>query len=79
MKDNFSQKRHENMIFSVCWVKMFFCFFVVFFFLPTNMNYPSVKKAKANLFPKNTNKYKIPGITENDDFYLRKDDIAILD
>ena len=72
MKDNLSQKIHRSMMFSVCSVKMVFHF-------PTNTKLPFCQKNKGDLFPKNTPKDNISGITEKDDICPRKDDIGILD
>ena len=72
MKDDLSQKIHGNMMFSVCSVKMAFPF-------PTNMKLPFYQKSKDYLFPKETPKDDIFGITEKDDIHPRKDDIDILD
>ena len=47
MKDDLSEKIHENMTFPVCLVKMVFLF-------PTNMKVPFCQKSKDDLFPKNT-------------------------
>ena len=37
------------------------------------------EKSKGDLFPKNTRKNDISGITEKDDIHPRKDDVDILD
>ena len=71
MKDGLSQKIHRSMMFSICSVKMVFLF-------PTNMKLPFCQKSKDDLFPKNTPKDDISGITEKDDIHPRKDDIGIL-
>ena len=60
------------MMLSVCSAKM------VYFF-PTNMKLHFCQKIKDNLFPKNTLKDNISGITEKDGFHPRKVDIGILD
>ena len=60
MKDGLSQKIRGHMMLSVCSVKM------VFLFL-TNMKLPFCQKNKDDLFPKNTPKDDISGITEKDD------------
>ena len=72
MEDNLSQKIHENMMFSVCSIKMIFLF-------PTNVKLPLCQKSKDDLFPKNIPKDDIPNITEKDDIYPRKDDNGIPD
>ena len=72
MKDTLSQKIHGNMMFSVCSVKMVFLF-------PTNMKLPFCQKSKDDLFPKNTPKDGISGITEKDGTHPRKDNIGILE
>ena len=72
MKDNLSQKIHENMMFSVCLIKMVFLF-------PTNVKLPLCQKSKDDLFPKNAPKDDIPNITEKDDIHPRKDDNGIPD
>ena len=72
MTDDLSQKIHGNMTLFVCSAKMVFLF-------PTNMKLPFCQKSKDDLFPKNTPKDDISGITEKDDIYPRKDDIGILD
>ena len=51
----------------------------VVFLFPTNMKLPICQKSKDDVFPKNTPKDGISGITEKDDIYPRKDDIGILD
>ena len=60
------------MMLSVCSVKMAY-------FFPTNMKLHFCQKIKDNLFPKNTLKDNISGITEKDGFHPRKVDIGILD
>ena len=71
MKDDFSQKIHGTMMFSVCSIKMVFVF-------PKNMKLPICQKSKNDIFPKNTPKDNISGIAEKDDIHSRKDDINIL-
>ena len=71
MKDDLSLKIHGNMMFSVCSLKMVFLF-------PTNVKLPLCQNSKDDLFPKNTPKDDISGITEKDDIYPIKDDIGIL-
>ena len=58
------------MMFSICLVKMVFLF-------PTNIKLPFCQKSKDDLFPKNTPKDGISGITEKDVINPRKDDIGI--
>ena len=58
-------------MFSVCSVMMVFLF-------PTNMKLPFCQKSKDDLFPKNTPKDDISGITEKDDIHPRKDHFDIL-
>ena len=72
MKDDFSQKIHGNVMFSVCSVKIIFLF-------PTNIKLTFCQKSKDDNIPKNTPKDDISSITEKDDIHLRKDDIDILD
>ena len=72
MKDDLSQKRHGSIMFSVYSVKMVFLF-------PTNMKLSFCRKSKDGLFPKNTPKDNISGITEKDDIHPRNNDIAIVD
>ena len=72
MKDDLSPKIHENMMFSVCSVKMVFLF-------PTNMKLPFCQKSKDDLFPKNAPKDDISSVTEKDGFHPRKHNIGILD
>ena len=72
MKDDLSQKIHENIMFSVCSVKMVFLF-------PTNMKIPFCQKSKDGLFPKNAPKDDISGINEKDGIHPRKHNISILD
>ena len=50
----------------------------VVFVLPINKKLPFCQKSKDDLFPKNTRKDDISGITEKDDIHPRKDDIDIL-
>ena len=50
----------------------------VVFPFPTNMKLPFCQKRKDDLFPKNSPKDDIFGITEKDDVHPRKDDIDIL-
>ena len=50
----------------------------VVFLFPTNMKLPICQKSKDDLFPKNTPKDHISGITEKDDIHARKDGIGIL-
>ena len=47
------------------------------FLFPTNLKLSFCQKSKDDLFPKNTRKDNISGITEKD--HPRKDDIGILD
>ena len=57
-----------------------FCMLVkVAFLFSTNIKLPFCQKSKDDLFPKNTPKDDIFGITEKDDIHPRKDDIGILD
>ena len=49
----------------------------VVFLSPTNMKLPFCQKSKDDLFPKNTRKDDISGITEKDDIHPRKEDIGI--
>ena len=66
MKDDLSQKLHGNIRFSVYSVKMVFLF-------AANLILPFYQKSNDNLLPKkNTLKYDISGIIENDDIYPRK-------
>ena len=48
------------------------------FLFPTNLKLLFCQKSKDDLFPKNTPKDDISGITEKDDIHPRKDDIGIL-
>ena len=50
----------------------------VVFLFPANMKLPFCQKSKDDLFPKNTPKDDISGITEKDDIHPRKDDFDIL-
>ena len=50
----------------------------VVFLFPTNMKLPFCQKSKDDLFPKNTRKDDISGITEKYGIHPRKDDISIL-
>ena len=50
----------------------------VVFLFPTNMKLHFCRKANDDLFPKNTLKDYIFGITEKDDIHPRKDDMGIL-
>ena len=50
----------------------------VVFLFPTNMKLPICQKNKDDIFPKNTPKDGISGITKKDDIYPRKDDIGML-
>ena len=69
-KDNISQKIYGNKIFSVFGKRN-----ILF---PTNMKLLFCQKRKEDLFPKNTPKDDISGITEKDDIHPRKADIGIL-
>ena len=61
------------------WKYDVFCMMLkVVFLFPTNMKLPFCQKSKDDLFPKNTPKDDISGITEKDDIHTRKDDIGIL-
>ena len=51
----------------------------VVFLFPTNIKLLFCQKSKDDLFPKNTLKDYISGITEKNDIHPRKDDIGILD
>ena len=62
MKDDLSQKMHGNMMFSVCLEKTVFLFSI-------NVKLPFCQKSKDDLFPKNTPKDYISGITEKDDIH----------
>ena len=58
------------------------CFYMlvkVVFLFPTNMKLPICRKSKDDLFPKNTRKENVSGITEKDGIHSRKEDIGILD
>ena len=48
------------------------------FLFPTNIKLLFCQKTKDDLFPKNTLKDYISGITEKNDIHPRKDDIGIL-
>ena len=69
-----------KMIFLKKYMKIwFFCMLVkVVFLFPTNMKLTFRQKSKDDLFPKNTRKDDISGITEKYDIHPRKDDISIL-
>ena len=62
MKDDLSQKMHGNIMFSVCLEKTVFLFSI-------NVKLPFCQKSKDDLFPKNTPKDYISGITEKDDIH----------
>ena len=81
----------ENMIFYLptenerryfsknTWKYDVFCTLVkVVFLFSTNMKLLFCQKRKDDLFPKNTPKDGISGITGKDDIHPRKDDIGIL-
>ena len=86
----FPKKLHWNMIFLISWGKMVFLFSENIFFSRTENERCCFSKnawkydvlcmlVKAVfLFPKNTPKDNISGITEKDDIHPRKDDIGIL-
>ena len=58
------------------WKYHVFCMLVkVVFPFPINMKLPFCQKSKDDLFPKNTPKDDISGITEKDDIHPREDDI----
>ena len=50
----------------------------VVFLFPTNMKLPICQKSKDDVFPKNTPKDDIYGITEKNGIHPRKDDTGIL-
>ena len=72
MKDHLSQKN--------TWKYYVFCMFckdgVSFSY---KYEITLCQKSKGDLFPKNTRKNDISGITEKDDIHPRKDDVDILD
>ena len=51
----------------------------VVFLFSTNMKLLFCQESKDDLFPKNTRKYDVSGITEKDYIHPRKDNIGILD
>ena len=76
----FLRTENERWYFSKnTWKYDVFCMLVrVVFLFPTNTKLHFCQKSKDDLFPKNTPKDDISGITEKDDINLRKDDIGIL-
>ena len=49
----------------------------VIFLFPTNMKLPFSQKSKDDLFPQNTSKDDISGITKKDNIHPRKNNIGI--
>ena len=78
--DIFLWTENERWYFSKnIWKYDVFCMLVkVVFLFPTNVKLPFCQKSKDDLFPKNTPKDDISGITEKDDIHPREDDIGIL-
>ena len=80
--DSFSRDGKWKMIFLKKWMVIWWFLYIwlrwCFFFLQI-WNYPSAKKSKDYLLPKEKLKDDISGINEKDDTHPKKDDIGILD